>query len=75
MAVTIEKGNGNYIMVSFNYGYDKVAAIKKIKGSTWNEAKRVWIVPNTKEALDAISVAFCDEDIIFDSSIIDLLDS
>ena len=29
MAVTIEKGNGNYIMVSFNYGYDKVAAIKK----------------------------------------------
>ncbi|HBX47648.1 MAG TPA: integrase, partial [Clostridiaceae bacterium] len=48
MAVTIEKGNGNYIMVSFNYGYDKVAAIKKIKGSRWNEAKRVWIVPNTK---------------------------
>ena len=75
MAVTIEKGNGNYIMVSFNYGHDKVAAIKKIKGSRWNEAKRAWIVPNTKEALDAISVAFCDEDIIFDSSIIDLLDS
>ena len=73
MAVTIAKGNGNYIMVSFNYGYDKVSAIKKIEGSRWNEMKKAWIVPNTKKALDAIAVAFCDEDIIFDSSI-DLFD-
>lgn len=73
MAVTIEKGNGNYIMVSFGYAYDKVSAIKKIEGSRWNEKKKAWIVPNTKKALDAISVAFCDEDIIFNSSI-DLFD-
>ncbi|HCL50392.1 MAG TPA: integrase, partial [Clostridiaceae bacterium] len=50
MAVTIKKGDGNYIMVSFSYGHDKVSAIKKVKGSRWNEAKRAWIVPNTKEA-------------------------
>ncbi|WP_035291427.1 hypothetical protein [Clostridium sp. KNHs214] len=73
MAVTIEKFNDNYIMVSFNYSYDNVSAIKKIEGSRWNEGKKAWIVPNTNKALYAISVAFCDEDIIFDSSI-DLFD-
>ena len=36
MAVTIEKVNDNYIMVSFNYSYDNVSAIKKIEGSRWN---------------------------------------
>lgn len=73
MAITIEKGNDNYILISFSYGYDKVSAIKKIEGSRWNEVKKAWIVPNTKKALEAISIAFCDEDIIFDSSI-DLFD-
>ncbi|MBV1817128.1 integrase [Clostridium cochlearium] len=73
MAVTIEKVNDNYIMVSFNYSYDNVSAIKKIEGSRWNEAKKAWIVPNTSKVLYEISVAFCDEDIIFDSSI-DLFD-
>ena len=73
MAVTIEKVNDNYIMVSFNYSYDNVSAIKKIEGSRWNEAKKAWIVPNTNKSLHAISVAFCDEDIIFDSSV-DLFD-
>ncbi|MEG0371257.1 MAG: integrase [Clostridium sp.] len=73
MAVTIEKGDGNYIMISFSYDYDKVSAIKKIEGSRWNETKKAWIVPNTKKAINIISVDFCDEDIIFDSSI-DLFD-
>ncbi|KEI03494.1 integrase [Clostridium botulinum] len=73
MAITIEKVSDNYIMVSFNYSYDNVSAIKKIEGSRWNEAKKAWIVSNTTKAIHAISVAFCDEDIIFDSSV-DLFD-
>ncbi|AEB75617.1 hypothetical protein [Clostridium botulinum] len=73
MAVTIEKVDDNYIMVSFKYSYDNVSAIKKIEGSRWNEAKKAWVVPNTSKAIHAISVAFCDEDIIFDSSV-DLFD-
>ncbi|KEI15168.1 MULTISPECIES: hypothetical protein [Clostridium] len=73
MAVTIGKVDDNYIMVSFNYSYDNVSAIKKIEGSRWNEAKKAWVVPNTSKAIHAISVAFCDEDIIFDSSV-DLFD-
>lgn len=69
MAVTIGKVNDNYIMVSFNYSYDNVSAIKKIEGSRWNEDKKAWILPNTSKVLYEISLAFCDENIIFDSSI------
>lgn len=69
MAVRIEKGQGDYIIVSFTYGYDKVSAIKRIAGSRWNAKIQGWIVPNTKKALDEVSLAFCDEDIIFDSSV------
>ncbi|MDQ0479061.1 hypothetical protein QOZ93_000790 [Hathewaya limosa] len=29
MSITIEKVSDNYIMVSFNYSYDNVSAIKK----------------------------------------------
>lgn len=73
MAVTIEKGQGDFLNISFDYSYEKVAAIKKISGNRWNPIKKLWTVPISRQALDALALAFCDDDIIFDSSI-DLFD-
>lgn len=69
MAVRIEKEEENYLSISFDYSYEKVSAVKRIAGSRWDPIKSSWLVPITNESLDAIAMAFCDEDIIFDSSI------
>lgn len=73
MAVRIEKRDENYLSISFDYSYEKVSEIKRIAGSRWDPIKSSWLVPISNEALDAIAMTFCDEDIIFDSSI-DLFD-
>ena len=73
MAVRIEKGQGNFLIISFDYSHDKISAIKTIDGHKWDPIKKQWTIPITKRALEAIAIAFCDDDIIFDSSI-DLFD-
>jgi len=69
MAVTIEKGQGDFLIISFDYSYEKVAAIKKIGGHKWDPVKKQWTVPISRRALESLAIAFCDDDIIFDSSI------
>ncbi|WP_410506243.1 integrase [Haloimpatiens sp. FM7315] len=69
MAVRIEKSSEDYLMVSFNYSYDKVSSIKEIEGARWNEGNKSWVIPNNRKAINEIALAFCDDDIIFDSSV------
>jgi hypothetical protein len=69
MSVRIEKGQGDFLIISFDYSYEKVSAIKKIDGHRWDPIKKEWTIPISRKALEAISVAFCDDDIIFDSSV------
>ena len=72
MSVRIEKGQGDFLNISFDYSYEKVAAIKNISGHRWDPVKKHWTIPISKQAIEAVAVAFCDDDIIFDSSTIEL---
>lgn len=69
MTIKIEKGNDNELFISFTYDYERIRRIKEIEGHRWNPKLKHWILPNTKESLNKLAVAFYDEEIIIDPSL------
>lgn len=68
--ISKEKDDDDRLYVSFNYTEDRIRRIKKIQGNKWNYRNKSWSVPNTKETIDRIVLAFYDEEVMLDASLI-----
>ncbi|GAA0748326.1 hypothetical protein [Clostridium oceanicum] len=68
--ISKEKDDDDRLYVSFNYTEDRIRRIKKIQGNKWSYKNKSFSVPNTKETIDRIVLAFYDEEVMLDASLI-----
>lgn len=69
MGVVVSKANTGDITVSFKYDPFFVEKIKTIPGHKWNQEKKYWSFPNSRQILDKILSAFAGEDLDIDPSL------
>ncbi|MFZ5989446.1 MAG: tyrosine-type recombinase/integrase [Bacillota bacterium] len=69
MAIVITKCSCGSLSVRFPYSREKVEKIKEINGRKWLESDKIWIIPDTKEAIDSLCSLFKNEKIVFESGL------
>ena len=64
MAIYVQKGLDNRLIVRFNYNRAWVTNIKQIQGSYWHADKKYWTIPNLPENLEQLRTLFANEDLV-----------
>ena len=56
MIVKVTSGGPRCAAVSFPQGFTRpvLDAVRSVKGRRWNEDKKVWLIPDTRESFDAL---------------------
>lgn len=64
MAIFVNKGNNNNLLITFEYNKERVLKIKRLS-NRWDPQNKNWEIPYTKESINNLSGVFCDEEIIY----------
>ena len=70
MAIQIEKGKTEELLLRFDYNTEYIRKVKTINNRKWNPQKKCWIIPNNKESIDQILKMFDAEDIVDNSGLV-----
>ncbi|MFA7572906.1 MAG: site-specific tyrosine recombinase/integron integrase [Lutispora sp.] len=70
MAIQIEKGISEELLLSFDYNTEYIRKVKTIKNRKWNPQKKCWIISNNKESIDQIIKVFDVTEIIDNTGLI-----
>lgn len=63
MGVSVSKDNTGNITVAFKYDPFYIEKVKAVPGHKWNQEKKYWRFPNSRQILDKILSAFAGEDL------------
>lgn len=69
MGVSVSKDNAGSLTIAFKYDPFFVEKIKTVPGHKWNQEKKYWSFPNSRQILDKILSAFAGEDLDIDPSL------
>lgn len=69
MAIQIERGKIEELLLFFDYNTEYIRKVKTIKNRKWNPQKKCWIIPNNKESINQILKMFVAEDIVDNSGL------
>jgi len=69
VGVSLSKDNAGSLTVAFKYNPFFVEKVKTIPGHKWNQEKKCWSFPNSKQILDAIISTFAGEDLNIDPTL------
>ncbi|MCX5812293.1 MAG: site-specific integrase [Proteobacteria bacterium] len=69
MGVSLSKDNTGSLTVAFKYDPLFVEKVKTIPGHKWNQEKKYWSFPNSKQILDTIIFTFAGEDLNIDPTL------
>ncbi len=70
MAIQIEKGKTEELLLRFDYNTEYIRKVKTINNRKWNPQKKCWIILNNKESIDQILKMFDAEDIVDNSGLV-----
>jgi integron integrase len=69
VGVSVSKDNAGSLTIAFKYDPFFVEKIKTVPGHKWNQEKKYWSFPNSRQILDKILSAFAGEDLDIDPSL------
>lgn len=64
MAIYVQNGLNNRLIVRFNYNRAWVMNIKQVYGSCWHADKKYWTIPNLPENLEQLQNLFANEELV-----------
>lgn len=65
MAIFVNKGSNQNLIITFDYSCERVKKIKQIQ-SRWNPLGRYWEIPYSKQMIESLLGVFYDEEIIIE---------
>lgn len=65
MALVVNKGNEQNLIITFDYSLERVRKIKQVS-NRWNPLGKYWEIPYTELAIKRLLNVFQDEEIIFE---------
>jgi site-specific recombinase XerD len=64
MSISLERGNNNDIIVSFDYSVERIGKMKLIQGSHYDHKLNCWSIPYKKNAYNKLVDLFKNEELI-----------
>ena len=65
MALVVNKGNEQNLIITFDYSLERVRKIKQVS-NRWNPLGKYWEIPYTELPIKRLLNVFQDEEIIFE---------
>lgn len=68
MAIFVNKGSNQNLIITFDYSPERVRKIKQVS-NRWNQLGKYWEIPYTEQDIKRLLNVFQDEEIIFESAL------
>ena len=69
--IRVQAGNAGEMIVRFTYTEDRVEKIRTIIGRKWDPDTKCWIVPRSKESVDALLAVFEEDRVAVEPELLD----